>query len=154
MTTEIKSTARIISSSVVEVMACDGEVYKVMCPVGTYCSEDYKNYVLAQIEELFDANQSEDKDKMISAIMRSSALSALNIRGIDSGDRQAERERIGIRIRQLREEHGIEARELAQMTKIDAANLSRIEKGRYSVGLDILSRIAAALGKKIDFVDI
>lgn len=46
------------------------------------------------------------------------------------------------------------ARELAKLAGIDAANLSRIEKGKYSVGIDILSKIAAALGKKIDFVDL
>jgi len=33
------------------------------------------------------------------------------------------------------------------------ANLSRIEQGRYSVGLDILSKIAFALGAKIELVD-
>ncbi|MBD5238795.1 MAG: helix-turn-helix transcriptional regulator [Bacteroidales bacterium] len=154
MTNKPKTHAQIISANVVEVTAFDGEIFQVMCPIGTYRSEDYKKYVLSQIEELFDANHSNDKEKMINAIMTASVLNALNIRGIDSGDRQAERTRIGARIRQLREEYGIEARELAQMTKIDAANLSRIEKGRYSVGLDILSRIAAALGKKIDFVEL
>ena len=35
---------------------------------------------------------------------------------------------------------------------IDAANLSRIEQGKYSVGLDILSRIAFVLGAHIDLV--
>lgn len=74
--------------------------------------------------------------------------------GISSGDRQGERIRIGGRIRQIREERNVEARELAKLAGIDAANLSRIEKGKYSVGIDILSKIAAALGKKIDFVDL
>ncbi|NDV14863.1 helix-turn-helix domain-containing protein [Muricauda sp. TY007] len=35
---------------------------------------------------------------------------------------------------------------------MDAANLSRIEQGRYSVGLDILSRISEVLGVKVDLV--
>lgn len=48
----------------------------------------------------------------------------------------------------------MEARDLARLAGIDAANLSRIENGKYSVGLDILSKIAAVLGKKIDFVDL
>lgn len=48
----------------------------------------------------------------------------------------------------------MEARELARLTGVDAANLSRIEKGKYSVGIDILSKIAAALGKKIELVDL
>ncbi|HZX75218.1 MAG TPA: helix-turn-helix transcriptional regulator [Cyclobacteriaceae bacterium] len=64
-----------------------------------------------------------------------------------------ERERIGARIRELRKEKNIEAKMLAQIANIDAANLSRIEQGRYSVGLDILSKIAFALGAKIELVD-
>ena len=48
----------------------------------------------------------------------------------------------------------MEARDLAKLAGIDAANLSRIENGKYSVGIDILSRIAAVLGKKIDFIDL
>lgn len=51
-------------------------------------------------------------------------------------------------------DRGMEARDLARLAGVDAANLCRIENGKYSVGLDILSKIAAALGKKIDFVDL
>ena len=64
-----------------------------------------------------------------------------------------ERVRIGTRIREIRKERNIEAKVLAQLVNIDAANLSRIEQGRYSVGLDILSRISFALGAKIELVD-
>lgn len=64
-----------------------------------------------------------------------------------------ERARIGARIRELRKEKNIEAKMLAQIANIDAANLSRIEQGRYSVGLDILSKITFALGAKIELVD-
>jgi transcriptional regulator with XRE-family HTH domain len=46
----------------------------------------------------------------------------------------------------------MEAKRLAMLTNIDAANLSRIEQGRYSVGLDILTKIAHALGVKVDLV--
>ena len=63
-----------------------------------------------------------------------------------------ERERIGEKIRKIRLEKGIEAKQLALLAGIDAANLSRIEKGRYSVGLDILSKIANALGVQVDLV--
>ena len=76
------------------------------------------------------------------------------ILGISSGTRYEDRARIGNRIKEIREERGIEARDLARLVGIDAANLSRIENGRYSVGLDILAKIATALGKKVDFVDI
>lgn len=67
-------------------------------------------------------------------------------------DRDEERKHIGERSRQLREEKGFEAKQLAVLAKIDAANLSRIEQGRYSVGLDILTKISDVLGAKIDIV--
>ncbi len=66
---------------------------------------------------------------------------------------QQERTRIGGRIRELRKEKNIEARILAQQANIDAANLSRIEQGRYSVGVDVLSKIALTLGTKIELVE-
>ena len=67
-------------------------------------------------------------------------------------DKMSERERIGRRIRQLREERGMLGKELAELVGIDPANLSRLEKGTYSAGLDILCRIASALGKRIDLI--
>lgn len=67
-------------------------------------------------------------------------------------DRDKERERIGNRIKELRKEQKMDAKELAQRTGIDAGNLSKIEQGRFSVGIDILNKIAAALKTKIDFV--
>jgi transcriptional regulator with XRE-family HTH domain len=59
---------------------------------------------------------------------------------------------MGKKIRKIREEKGIEAKDLAKLANIDAANLSRIEQGKYSVGLDILSKIAFVLGCQIDIV--
>ena len=67
--------------------------------------------------------------------------------------RSEERQRIGDRIRELRKKKGIDAKDLASRIGIDASNLSRIEQGRYSVGLDILSKIASALGAKVDIVE-
>lgn len=63
-----------------------------------------------------------------------------------------ERKRIGTKIKALREEINMEAKQLSLITGIDAANLSRIEQGKLSTGIDTLSRIANALGYKIDFV--
>ena len=93
---------------------------------------------------------------MTNSIWRESVQFAIGggILGISTGTRHKERARIGERIRQIREDRGMEARDLARLAGIDAANLSRIENGKYSVGLDILSKIAAVLGKKIDFVDL
>lgn len=67
-------------------------------------------------------------------------------------DKELERKRIGNRIRELREQAGISQDRLAEMTGLYKQNISRIESGKYSTGIDIISKIAQALGKKIDFV--
>ena len=55
---------------------------------------------------------------------------------------EAQRRRVGSRIRELREAKGMSARELAFLTKIDPSNLSKIESGKHAAGLDLLNRIA------------
>lgn len=154
MAKEFKSKARILDSKMVEVIAPDGEKIQIICSIGKYLDEDYRNYELHLIEWIFDKSFEADKEHMVNSIWRESILNGVSFLGISSGDRQIERTRIGSRIRQLRDDRGIEARDLAKLAGIDAANLSRIENGKYSVGLDILSKVAAALGKKIDFVDL
>lgn len=69
-------------------------------------------------------------------------------------DKDKERARIGKRIVELRKEKKMDAKELAQRVGIDPGNLSRIEKGHFSVGIDILNKIASALNMKLDFVPI
>ena len=154
MNAEFKSKARIVDSKMVEVTAPDGEVFQVLCQVGAYLSEETRKFELHLIEAIFDKNFSEDKEQMTNNIWRESFARGVAFLGISSGDRQGERVRIGGRIRQIREERNMEARDLAKLAGIDAANLSRIENGKYSVGMDILSKIAAVLGKKIDLVDL
>ena len=154
MNAEFKSKARIVDSKMVEVTAPDGEVFQVLCQVGAYLSEETRKFELHLIEAIFDKNFSEDKEQMTNNIWRESFARGVAFLGISSGDRQGERVRIGGRIRQIREERNMEARDLAKLAGIDAANLSRIENGKYSVGIDILSKIAAVLGKKIDLVDL
>lgn len=154
MSLEFKTQAEVLDSKVVKVTAPDGEVFQVLCQIGKYISEETRRYELHLIEAIFDKNYSPDKELMINNIWRDAMLNGISFLGISSGDRQGERTRIGNRIRQIREERGIEARDLAKLAGIDAANLSRIENGKYSVGIDILSKIAASLGKKLDLVDI
>ena len=68
-------------------------------------------------------------------------------------DKIDERQRIGTRIKELRQKQNIDARTLAIRAGIDASNLSRIEQGRYSVGLDILAKIANALNARVEIVE-
>lgn len=151
-----QSSAQIISRNEVEVIAPDGEVFTVLCQIGAYTNKETQAIELHWLESLFDKNFSVDKEEMINAIWRESMQFAIGggIIGISTGTRHKDRARIGERIRQIRMDRGMEARDLARLAGVDAANLCRIENGKYSVGLDILSKIAAALGKKIDFVDL
>ena len=61
------------------------------------------------------------------------------------------REQIGQRIAQLRKDKGLTILELSEMTGLDNSNIGKIEKGKYNVGIDILGRIADALGVSIEF---
>lgn len=62
------------------------------------------------------------------------------------------RRRIGERIKSLREEKGMTQQDLASACGLQRQNIARIEHSRYSVGQDILSKIATALGKTLDIV--
>lgn len=152
LATEFKSKAKIIDDKIVEVTAPDGEIFSLLTRIGIYTNEDTRNYQLRQVESVFDKNFSEDKEIMANNIWRDLMLIGITFMGLSSGDRQGERTRIGNKIREIRETKGIEAKDLAKLANVDAANLSRIEKGKYSVGLDILSRIAFVLGHQIDIV--
>lgn len=151
-----QSSAQIVSKNEVEVIAPDGEVFRVLCNVGCYSSKETQENELRWLEILFDKNFSDDKHYMLDAIWREAHRFSIcgGILGISSGTRYEDRKRIGYRIREIREARGVEARDLARLAGINAANLSKIENGKYSVGLDILSKIAAVLGKKIDFIDL
>lgn len=62
---------------------------------------------------------------------------------------EAQRIRIGKRLRELREAKGLSARELAFMTRIDPSNLSKIEQGKHAVGVDTLNKIAYYLDAEV-----
>lgn len=65
-----------------------------------------------------------------------------------------DRIRIGKRIKEIRKVKQIDAKSLSILTGIDAANLFRIEQGKQSVGIDVLSKIANAMGYRVDFVEL
>ena len=152
METKTRSKAQILDDFNVEVQTPDGELFTVYSDIAKYDSDETKNYLLHIIEFVFDRNFSDDKEKMIRNISWELLRNAVSYLGMDSGNRQSERERIGKRIREMREKKGMEARDLALLAGIDAANLSRIEQGKFSTGIDILSRIAIILGAHLDLV--
>ena len=152
MDTPTKSRAQILNEHEVEVQTPDGEIFKIWSHLARFENEEYRNYVLHLIEFIFDRNFSDDKEKMINRISRELILNAIPSVAIGPGNRQDDRVRIGKRIRELREAKKMEARDLAILTGIDAANLSRIEQGKYSTGIDILSRIAIVLNAHLDLI--
>lgn len=148
--------ARFVDDSTIEVIAQDGEKFTW----NTYFPTPKQNqqYFAERFEYYF---QKYSKDNITMSLgywiwIKMNYDEGLGIYG-GKGDREEERiflyqerVRIGLRIRELRKEKNIEAKMLAQIANIDAANLSRIEQGRYSVGLDVLSKIALALGAKVE----
>lgn len=59
------------------------------------------------------------------------------------------RSAVGHRLRSLRVRKGISLRALATMIGISPSNLSNIEKGNYTVGLEILHKISSALDVEV-----
>lgn len=114
MATETRSRAQILDRHFVEVQTPDGELFKIMSDIAKYDSDEYKGYVLHLIEFIFDRNFSDNKEQMANRISRDFLLNAVPSMGMDSGNRQAERVRIGKRIKELREAKKMEARDLAR----------------------------------------
>lgn len=63
------------------------------------------------------------------------------------------RKAIGESIRELRIAQGWTQEQLAEIAGITSSNLGRIEAGRYAVSLDILNKIAGALGAELRMIE-
>lgn len=63
-----------------------------------------------------------------------------------------ERIRIGSRLRELREEQGLTATQLGEKCGLTQSTISKVENGKWSVSLDIMSKISAALGARVEIV--
>ena len=62
------------------------------------------------------------------------------------------REYIGKRVAEIRQAKGLSIRQLADLCGVSAQNITKIEHGRYNVSIDILGKICAALGCKIEII--
>ena len=107
---------------------------------------------------LFDRFYKGDHKVIMGEINRQLMINGFNsvffYQSFDKSEKDDERIRIGKRIKEIRIEKGLDAKTLGIATGIDAANICRIEAGKYSVGFDILTKIAKVCGKKIDFVNL
>lgn len=61
-----------------------------------------------------------------------------------------QRSHLGQAIRSIRTQRGMTQQELADASGLTKANVCSIEAGKYSVGLDVLNRIANALGVSVE----
>ncbi len=138
-------------ASTIEVVANDGEKFTLRSLLPVSLSQ--QKSIGQSLAKYFEENFSDDKTSMIYWVLMKMMANESFSFSYENSDRTEERQRIGKKIRQLREIKGIEAKQLAILTGIDAANISRIEQGRYSVGLDVLSKISQALGMKVDLVE-
>lgn len=148
-----KAKAHIVGHNKIEITVEDGGEFSIMHDLEKYKSEETRNYILHLIEFIFDRNYSEDREQMIQRIgidFQRYAVGSLSV--YPSEIHQNERESIGRRIRELREQNKMEARDLALLAGVDAANLSRIEQGKLSTGIDVLARIARILNAHLDLV--
>lgn len=62
---------------------------------------------------------------------------------------QLTRQKLGKRIKEIREAKGLSQRELGSMCDIAYNHISRIEAGKYNVSIDTLAKISAALDAEI-----
>lgn len=66
-------------------------------------------------------------------------------------DLRTYRLQVGNKIAELRKQKGMSQRDLAEAAGITPANVANIENGKYSVGIDVLAKIAGAL--EWDFIN-
>lgn len=64
-----------------------------------------------------------------------------------------DRERIGLKIALLRKNAGLTQRELAEKSGLTQNTIYKVETGKFSVGIDTLSKIADTLECKVDIIE-
>jgi len=67
--------------------------------------------------------------------------------------KQQTRDRIGLRVFQLRTMKKWSQEELARRAGLQRSHVSRIEAGKYAVTLETIQAIAEALGMTVDIID-
>lgn len=117
-----------------------------------YGGDDIQNIY----EEVWDGADEEDPEVQKAFWQIERELFMLNLEDELAEDRMSEEQKeriyIGKRIALLRAERGMTQQELADKTGIKREHVSRIEGGKYSVGLDILAKVAKVFNTNIDFI--
>lgn len=81
----------------------------------------------------------------------------LNHKNIDNMEKDKmiydKRKAMGESIRAMRTAQGWEQKQLAQIAGITPANVRSVEAGKYAVNIDVLNKIAGALGAELRMVE-
>lgn len=138
-----KAKVQFINQLQAKVELENGDLYTIgfRTPYNFFAGEEF----IQIAEQLFDVHMSLEREVLSNAIRTINSELYLNgfemiLLAVQDQDKEGDRKRIGDRIKELRKKKNIDAKFLAAQIGIDASNLSRIEQGRYSVGLDILSK--------------
>ena len=111
-------------------------------PYDDYTNQCY-NYGGSKLADLFDELFSQSSDEELQDFYSDLSFACeRENRGIRSA--------IGKRIKSIRLQRDMTQQELATAAGITKANVCRIEEGKYSVGIDVLDKIADALGVSLE----
>ena len=146
-----RTKSKFIDNQTLIVEDREGEQFKILFffPIQNDDLESVASYVAKSFDRNFSCDKSEMVYYVFCDVQANLGLSFSSW----SSDREKERSRIGSRLKEIRERKGMEAKSIARLAGIDPSNLSKIESGRYSVGLDILSKIASTIGANVDIVE-
>ena len=153
------SKAYFIDDMTIEIEAPNGDVVDIKfgSKSNSFADKFFKQHnmksVTDLIEAIFDKHYKGDPSIAFGEVTRAFALNHLEIPFSAGLNKNQERKRVGELIKSLRKKKNMDAKVLAARVGIDAANLCRIEQGRYSVGLDILCKIASALDARLGFIE-
>lgn len=67
-----------------------------------------------------------------------------------SANEQAVMRKLGVRVRQLRDERNVSQERLAELANIHRTYISSIERGQQNISLTILIRLADSLGVSLE----
>lgn len=111
-------------------------------PYDDYANQCY-NYGGSKLADLFDELFSQSSDEELQSFYSDLSFACeRENRGIRSA--------IGKRIKSIRLQRDMTQQELATASGITKANVCRVEEGKYSVGIDVLDKIADALGVSLE----
>lgn len=111
-------------------------------PYDDYANQCY-NYGGSKLADQFDELCSQSSDEELQSFYSDLSFACeRENRGIRSA--------IGKRIKSIRLQRDMIQQELATAAGITKANVCRIEEGKYSVGIDVLNKIAEALGVSLE----